>query len=82
MSKTNETMQPEAVETGTLKLDVTVRPIAPKENLIGFANVTFNDSFVVEGFRICTGSPERIQFFEEKSYRHICTTEERCVYSS
>ena len=20
--------------------------------------------------------------FEEKSYRHICTTEERCVYSS
>ena len=55
MSKTNETMQPEAVETGTLKLDVTVRPIAPKENLIGFANVTFNDSFVVEGFRICTG---------------------------
>ena len=32
MSKTNETMQPEAVETGTLKLDVTVRPIAPKKN--------------------------------------------------
>ena len=55
MSKTNETMQPEAVETGALKLDVTVRPIAPKENLICFANVTFNDSFVVEGFRICTG---------------------------
>lgn len=55
MSKTNETMQPEAVETGALKMDVTVRPIAPKDNLIGFANVTFNDSFVVEGFRVCTG---------------------------
>lgn len=55
MSKTNETMQPEVAGTGALKLDVTVRPIAPRENLLGFANVTFNDSFVVEGFRICSG---------------------------
>ena len=55
MSKPNETTQPEVTEPGAMKLNVTVRPIAPKDNLIGFANVTFNDSFVVEGFRICTG---------------------------
>lgn len=56
MNKTeNETMKPEAQETSALKLDVTVRPIPPRENLLGFANVTINNSFVVEGFRICSG---------------------------
>ena len=56
MSKTNtETMQPEVKEAAPMKLDVRVRPIAPIDNLLGFANVTINDSFVVEGFRICSG---------------------------
>lgn len=57
MSKTTmpETVQPEANETAALKLDVTVRPIRPIDNLLAFANVTINDSFVVESFRICSG---------------------------
>ena len=56
MSKTNtETMQPETEAAVTLKLDVSVRPISPTGNLLGFANVTIGDSFVVEGFRICSG---------------------------
>ena len=56
MSKTNtETMQPETEAAVTLKLDVSVRPISPTGNLLGYANVTINDSFVVEGFRICSG---------------------------
>ena len=45
-----------APEAGTtappLSLTVAVRPISPTGNLVGFANVKFNDSFVVEGFRI------------------------------
>lgn len=56
MSKNTETtVQPEVKEAANLKLDVSVRPIAPMDNLLGFANVTINDSFVVEGFRICSG---------------------------
>ena len=56
MNKTNpESVQPEVNEAAPLKLDVHVRPIAPLDNLLGFANVTINDSFVVEGFRICSG---------------------------
>lgn len=35
-----------------LKLDVSVRPIDPIKNLIGFANVKINDCFVVEDFKI------------------------------
>ena len=56
MSKTNaETMQPETETAAELKLDVSIRPISPTGNLLGYANVTINDSFVIEGFRICSG---------------------------
>lgn len=56
MSKNTETtVQPEVKDAANLKLDVSVRPIAPMDNLLGFANVTINDCFVVEGFRICSG---------------------------
>lgn len=34
------------------KLDVTARLIEPKGNLVGFASVRFNDSFVVDDFKI------------------------------
>lgn len=52
-----EEMQPEAVNAAAapLKLDVTVRPIEPMGNLLGFASVKINDAFVVENFRVCTG---------------------------
>lgn len=39
-----------------IKLDVTVRPVEPQNNLLAFASVKINDSFVVEGLRVCTGS--------------------------
>ena len=56
MSKTNtEPMQPEAQMPEGLKLDVTVRPIAPMGNLLAFANVTIGDCFKIDGFRICSG---------------------------
>ena len=34
------------------KLDVTVRPIEPMGNLVGFASIKLNDAFVVEDFKI------------------------------
>ena len=56
MSKTNtEPMQPETQASEGLKLDVTVRPIAPMGNLLAFANVTIGDCFKIDGFRICSG---------------------------
>lgn len=38
--------------TSPLDLNVTVRPIEPKGNLVGFASVVFNDSFVVDDFKV------------------------------
>ena len=56
MSKTNtEPMQPDPQASEGLKLDVTVRPIAPMGNLLAFANVTIGDCFKIDGFRICSG---------------------------
>lgn len=56
MSKTNtEPMQPDTQASEGLKLDVTVRPIAPMGNLLAFANVTIGDCFKIDGFRICSG---------------------------
>lgn len=55
MSNTNTANIPENSEAMPLKLDVRVRPIAPKENLVGFAAVTINDCFVVEGLKVCAG---------------------------
>lgn len=48
-------MQSETPVSGGLKLDVTVRPIAPMGNLLAFANVTIGDCFKIDGFRICSG---------------------------
>ena len=51
----NNNNQMEKAEAMPIKLDVRVRPIAPKENLVGFASITINDSFVVDGFKVCMG---------------------------
>jgi stage V sporulation protein G len=49
-------MTPDAADKAVpLKLDVRVTPIAPKDNLIGFANVTVADSLVIEGVKVCSG---------------------------
>ena len=55
MSKSKENITHEAAESNDLKLEVSVRPIAPRNNLVGFATVTINDSFVVENIRVCKG---------------------------
>ena len=58
MSKTSteataaEMQAPEAADS--LKLDVRVKPIIPNGNQVAFASVTINDSFKVDGFRICS----------------------------
>ena len=55
MSENKGNPQAEIAENNALKIEVNVRPIAPRNNLLGFATVTFNDSFVVESFRVCSG---------------------------
>lgn len=45
----------EATEGTGLKLDVHVRPIAPMDNLLGYASVTINGCFVVDGLKVCSG---------------------------
>ena len=35
-----------------MKLDVSVRPIEPKGNLVGFASLKINDSFVSDDFKV------------------------------
>ncbi len=51
-SMTEQEMTSPAPEAPPMKLDVSVRAIEPKGNLMGFANVKFNDCFVVEDFKI------------------------------
>jgi stage V sporulation protein G len=56
MNENKEAITPDAAEkTAPLKLDVRVTPIAPQNNLIGFANVTVADSLVIEGMKVCSG---------------------------
>lgn len=53
---------PESGKAGTgeppipLNLNAHVRPIAPRENLIGYASITINDCFAVDGIRVCSGA--------------------------
>lgn len=45
----------EAAPVLPMKLDVTARLIEPKGNLMGFASLKINDSFVIDDFRILQG---------------------------
>ncbi len=42
----------EAAPALPMKLDVFVRPIEPKGNLVGFASLKINDCFVIDDFKI------------------------------
>jgi stage V sporulation protein G len=56
MNEVKDAFKPETEESAApLKLDVRVTPISPKDNLIGFANITIADSLVVEGLKVCSG---------------------------
>lgn len=47
-----ETAQEAGSTALPMKLDVTVRPIEPKGNLVGFASLKINDSFVIDDFKV------------------------------
>lgn len=51
----NPTTPETAAETTPLKLDVNVRPIEPKNNLLAFASVKIADCFVVNGIKVVAG---------------------------
>jgi DNA-binding cell septation regulator SpoVG len=56
MTETKNTAAPEtAAEVPPLKLDVTARLIEPKGNLLGFASIVLNDSFVIDDISIVRG---------------------------
>lgn len=78
--KITDTQAPshETEKPAPLKLDVTARAIDPIKNLVGFATVKFNDCFVVEDFKILTGSkglyvgmPSRPDKSSPSGYREI-----------
>ena len=50
-----QTPEQEAAPALPMKLDVSVRPIEPKGNLVGFASLKINDSFVIDDFKILQG---------------------------
>jgi len=61
-----------------LKLDFSVRPVTPKDNFLGFAKVTINDSIVIDGLRILqsekgiyAGMPSMPDSRKEGAYRDI-----------
>jgi len=49
---TRQAPEQEAAPVLPIKLDVTARPIEPKGNLVGFASLKINDSFVIDDFKI------------------------------
>lgn len=49
------TMPENSTETAPLRLDVNVRPITPKNNLLAFASVKIADCFVVDNIKIVAG---------------------------
>jgi len=55
MNENMNTQQETAAEMMPMKLDVRVRPIAPKNNLLAFASVNINDCFAVDGIKVVTG---------------------------
>ena len=52
---TGQAPEQEAAPVLPMKLDVSVRPIEPKGNLVGFASLKINDSFVIDDFKILQG---------------------------
>ncbi|WP_375105228.1 septation protein SpoVG family protein [Paenibacillus sp. RS8] len=53
MSKPKTTVSPESEQAHLpMKLDVTARVIPPTGNLVGFASLKINDSFVIDDFKI------------------------------
>lgn len=52
---TGQAPEQEAAPALPMKLDVSVWPIEPKGNLVGFASLKINDSLVIDDFKILQG---------------------------
>ena len=49
---TGQTPEQEAAPAMPMKLDVSVRPVEPRGNLVGFASLKINDCFVIDDFKV------------------------------
>jgi len=61
----NEKTLPQETEQAVaspFKLDVTVRPIEPKGNLVAFASLKINDCFVIDDFKVLQNSKDNSLF--------------------
>jgi len=52
----------EQAAASPFKLDVTVRPIEPKGNLVAFASLKINDCFVIDDFKVLQNSKDNSLF--------------------
>ena len=49
---TGQTPEQEAAPAMPMKLDVSVRPVEPRGNLVGFASLKINDCCVIDDFKV------------------------------
>lgn len=73
---TGQAPEQEATPALPIKLDVTARLIEPKGNLVGFASLKINDSFVIDDFKILqsdkgifVGMPSKLDRNSKTGYR-------------
>ena len=60
--KTSLPQETEQAAASLFKLDVTVRPIEPKGNLVAFASLKINDCFVIDDFKVLQNSKDNSLF--------------------
>ena len=60
--KTSLPQETEQEAASPFKLDVTVRPIEPKGNLVAFASLKINDCFVIDDFKVLQNSKDNSLF--------------------
>ena len=60
--KTSLPQETEQAAASPFKLDVTVRPIEPKGNLVAFASLKINDCFVIDDFKVLQNSKDNSLF--------------------
>ena len=68
----------EVIKSVPPKLDVIVRPIEPKGNLLGFASVKFYDGIIVDDFKVLRGEkglfvgmPSKTDTFSKTGYKDV-----------
>lgn len=74
-----QTPEQEAVPALPMKLDVSVRPIEPKGNLVGFASLKINNSFVIDDFKILQGDKGLFVGMPRSYDAKVCWYDKRLV---